>query len=223
MPKHSARQDIKVATDAAIFTVRDGYLCVLLVAMKKRPYEGSWALPGGLIGDEETTEACARRILREQTGVANVYLEQLATFDALDRDALGRVVSVAYFALTPSERVELSTTDKYADVRWWPVVRLPRLAYDHAEMIDVALSRVRAKLEYTTVAWSLLPREFPLSHIQNLYETILGRTLDKRNFRKKLLALGVIEPTGKTTSGGAHRPAELHRFRKRSLEYADIL
>jgi 8-oxo-dGTP diphosphatase len=223
MAKHPDRQDIKVATDAAIFTISEGRLCVLLIAMKKRPYEGEWALPGGLIGDEETSEACARRILRQQTGVADVYLEQLATFDAPDRDPLGRVVSVAYFALLASERVELSTTDKYADVRWWPVARLPRLAYDHKGILASALERLRSRLEYTNIAWSLLPKEFPLSSLQEVYESILGNALDKRNFRKKLLALGVIEPTGKTTSGGAHRPAELHRFRKRSLEYADIL
>lgn len=223
MPKHPDKQDIKVATDAVIFTVREGKLCVLLIAMKKPQYAGSWAVPGGLIGEEETSEACARRILREQTGVADVYLEQLATFDAPDRDVLGRVVSVAYFALMASDRVTLTTTEKYADVQWWPVSRLPKLAYDHKDIVSTALVRLRAKLEYTNVAWSLLPREFPLSALQETYETILGHALDKRNFRKKLLALGIIEPTGKSTSGGAHRPAELHRFRKRSLEYADIL
>ncbi len=223
MPKHPDSQDIKVAADAVIFTVREGKLQVLLIGMKKVPYVGAWAVPGGLIGEEETAEACARRILREQTGVADAYLEQLAAFDAPNRDALGRVVSVAYVALMPSDDVELTTTEKYADVRWWPVARLPKLAYDHKDVIGVALTRIRAKLAYTNVAWSLLPKEFPLSDLQSVYETILGRVMDKRNFRKKLLALDIVEPTGKLARGGAHRPAELYRFRRRTLEHVDVL
>src|SRR3989338_7554645 len=121
MKIHPSSQNIKVAADAAIFTVRNGQLMVLLIQMKKKPHAGKWALPGGLIGDRETAERAARRILSAQTGVADAYLEQLATFDDPKRDPLGRVVSVAYFALIPSESVILRTTEKYADVRWWPM------------------------------------------------------------------------------------------------------
>jgi 8-oxo-dGTP diphosphatase len=223
MPSHPSSQDIKVATDAVIFTVRDGKLCVLLIGMKKEPLAGLWAVPGGLIGEEETTKACATRILREQTGIADVYLEQLATFDDPARDPYGRVISVAYFALTPSERVELRTTEKYADVRWWPVAKLPKLAYDHKGIVATALTRLRNRLAYTNIAWSLLPAEFPLSRLQETYEAILGRELDKRNFRKKILETGIVEATGRMTAGGAHRPAELHRFKKRALAYVEML
>jgi 8-oxo-dGTP diphosphatase len=223
MPAHPSSQNIKVATDAVIFTVREGKLCALLIGMKKEPLAGTWAVPGGLIGDDETTKGCATRILREQTGVTNVYLEQLATFDEPKRDTYGRVISVVYFALMPSEWVELRTTEKYADVRWWPVTKLPKLAYDHKEVIATALLRLRNRLAYTNIAWSLLPAEFPLSRLQETYEAILGRELDKRNFRKKILETGIIEATGRMTKGGAHRPAELHRFKRRALAYVEML
>lgn len=212
-----------IAADAAIFTVKDGTLHVLLIQMKKKPYAGAWALPGGLIDKDETSQDAASRFLRDQTGVKNAYLEQLATFDDPKRDPLARVVSVAYFALVPWEKVDLKTTGKYADVRWWPAAKPPKLVYDHAEMLKVATERVRAKLEYTNVAWSLLPMEFTLSRLQETYEAILGRELDKRNFIKKVLSLGMIEETGKRESGAAHRPGALYRFKKRELTFFQIL
>ena len=223
MHSHPSRQDIKAAADAAIFTVRDGRLCLLLIQMKKKPYAGRWALPGGLLGDEETSEGAARRILRTQTGVTDGYLEQLMTFDDPKRDPLGRVISVGYFALLPSEGIRLRTTEKYADVRWWPVAKLPPLAYDHARIAKTALERLRAKLEYTNIVSQLLAAVFPLSQLQGAYEDILGRRLDKRNFRKKILSLGLLAATGKTTSGGAHRPAELYRFKRKDLTVIEIL
>jgi 8-oxo-dGTP diphosphatase len=222
MPKHPSKQDIKLAADAVIFTVSEGALQVLLIQMKKKPYAGAWAVPGGLLGQDETSEGAARRILSEQTGVEEAYLEQLATFDDPARDRLGRVVSVAYFALIPDTDIALRTTDKYAAVRWWPVARLPKLAYDHQEVVRTALGRIRAKAAYANVAWSLLPKTFPLSRLRETYEAILGREIDKRNFRKKIVALGLIEATGKKTEGGAHRPAELYRFRSRKPEIIDL-
>ncbi len=217
MKRHPSKQNIKIAADAAIFTVRGGELCVLLIRMKKKPFAGRWALPGGLLGDNETSEAAARRILRNSTGLTGAYLEQLMTFDDPKRDPFGRVVSVAWFALMPSEGVKLRTTEKYSDVRWRPVVAMPTLAYDHARILKTALARLRAKLEYTNVVWSLLPETFTLSELRSAYETILGRTLDKRNFLKKILSLGLLKATGKTRRSGAHRPAALYRFRKREL------
>lgn len=222
MPTHPSDQDIKVAADAAIFTVEGGELKVLLIQMKKAPYRGLWAVPGGIIGQQERSEEAARRILSEQTGVGNAYLEQLATFDDPVRDRLGRVVSIAYFALIPSEGVELRTTGKYADVKWWPVAELPKLAYDHREVVTAAAERIRVKVGYANVAWSLLPKAFPLSRLREAYEAILGRPLDKRNFRKKILALGLVEATGKKSEGGAHRPAELYRFLSRKPEMIDL-
>ncbi|PJA45243.1 NUDIX hydrolase, partial [Candidatus Uhrbacteria bacterium CG_4_9_14_3_um_filter_50_9] len=118
---HSSTQNIKVAVDAVIFTIEDDTLQVLLIQMKKSPFEGMWAVPGGLLEEEETSDSAAGRILRTQTGVTEVFLEQLKTFDAIDRDPAGRVVSVSYYALISGEGVKLQTTDKYADVKWWPV------------------------------------------------------------------------------------------------------
>lgn len=220
---HPAHQSIKVATDAAIFTEKDGVLHVLLIQMKKAPYVGAWALPGGLLENGETSLAATKRILRDQTGVKDAYLDQLATFDDIDRDPAGRVVSVAYFALVPAESVVLKTTDKYQDVRWWPVDKLPKLVYDHAAMLKTAVLRVRAKLEYTNVVWSLLPADFTLSRLRETYEAVLGKALDKRNFIRKVLELGMLEETGKREMGAAHRPGALYRFKRRELTFLQIL
>jgi len=216
-------QRISLATDAAIFTVRDGELCVLLIKMKKAPFTGSWALPGGLIDDEETTEHAASRILRDETGVSDVYLEQLMTFDDPARDPFGRVVSVAWFALVPDTGTPLETSEKYSDVAWRPVKRAKNLAYDHDRVLTVAVERVRAKLGYSNIAWSLLPKAFTLTELQNVYEAILGTSLDKRNFRKKILASGLLKPTGKMRADGAYRPAALYAFRTRKLVITDIV
>lgn len=223
MPKDAQEPTIAVAADAAIFTIQDGVLKILLIRMKKKPYEGRWALPGGRLEGDETAEETARRILRTQTGVTEAYLEQLGTFDAPARDPFGRVVSVAHFALLRSEGVELATTEKYAGVKWEAVSKVKDLAYDHDLILETAVRRLRAKLEYTNVVWSLLPEVFSLSELQQAYEAILGRALDKRNFRKKILSLGLLAETGKKRAEGPHRPAALYRFKRRSLSYIDIL
>ena len=223
MPKHPSRQDIKLAADAVILTVQDGVFKALLIQMKKKPFAGAWAFPGGLLEDEETCEGATRRILASATGVKEAYLEQLGTFDDPGRDPLGRVVSVAYFALMPGVGIALRTTDKYADVRWWPVSKLPALAYDHRVIAKAAIERIRAKLGYTNVVWSLLPKTFTLASLQSVYEAILGAALDKRNFRKKVLASGLLESTGKMEKGAAHRPAELFRFSERRLAHIELL
>lgn len=214
---------IRVAADSLIFTVRHGELEVLLIQMKKAPYTGAWACPGGQIEPQDRSESAARRILKIQTGLTGVYLEQLGTFDALKRDVLGRVVSVAYMALVPSERVILKTTEKYSDIRFWSVKRLPKLAYDHAEMIRVATERLRNKIGYTNIVWSLLPEEFTLTELQNVYEAILGRKLDKRNFRRKILELGMVKPSARVRKGESHRPAKLYQFKERALKYLNVL
>lgn len=214
---------MRIATDAVIFTVKEGDLKVLLIQMKKIPFTDMWAVPGGLLEDGERTEGAARRILKEQTGVGEAYLEQLGTFDDPERDPRARVVSVAYYALIPSKGIILKTNEKYSDVRWQSVKKLPDLAYDHKEVIRAALARLRAKLEYSNVAWSLLPKSFPLRKLKELYEVILDREIDKRNFLKKIQALDLVEATGKHEEGGAHRPAALYRFTSRKLEIVNIL
>jgi 8-oxo-dGTP diphosphatase len=218
------QQHIKVAVDNCIFTVLDEQLHLLLIQMTRPPFVGQWALPGGLIRDDETLDQAAARILYEETGVADVYLEQLYTFGHLHRDPFGRVISVAYVALIHSRGVQLHTMPQYADVRWWRYADLPRhLAYDHNEIVAYAKQRLEWKLTYTNVIWSLLPPTFALSDLQKVYETVLGRTLDKRNFRKKILSLGLIEPVGETAMRGAHRPAMLYRFTSRQPKIVEVL
>jgi ADP-ribose pyrophosphatase YjhB (NUDIX family) len=220
---HPAAQQVKVAVDNCIFTVLEDRLHLLLIQMAKVPYTEMWALPGGLIQDDESLDAAAVRILYEETGVAEVYLEQLYTFGRPDRDPAGRVVSVAYFALIHAAGIALHTQPKYADVRWWPWATLPPLAYDHDAVAAYARQRLEWKLAYTNVVWSLLPRRFVLTELQKVYEAVLGRKLDKRNFRKKILALGLVEPVGETAMHGAHRPAMLYRFTSREPKLIDML
>lgn len=212
-----------IATDVVIFTVIAESLHVLLIKMKKHPYEKCWAIPGGLVKPDESVDAAARRQLALKTGVKNIYLEQLYSFGDVHRDPFGRVVSVAYFALIPNANVNLKTTDEYGEVAWFPVSDLPQLAYDHTKIISTALFRVKSKLEYTNIVYSLLPDEFTLHDLQKIYEIILDRKLDKRNFRKKFFSLKLVQATGKKQRGEANRPAELFRFVKRSLQRVEIL
>jgi 8-oxo-dGTP diphosphatase len=206
-----------VAVDVALCTVRDGALHVLLVRARHGPFAGWWALPGGRVREEESLDQAAHRELLAQTGVAEPYLEQLYTFGSPRRDPHDRVVSVAYVGLVASTgpAARLAAGDgKYDAVAWRPIRRLPDLAYDHAEVVRTAVARLRAKLHYTNLAYTLLPRAFTLGELQAVYEAILGRPLDRRNFRKKLLSLGLLRPLGRMRRG-AHRPAALYAFRSR--------
>ncbi len=212
-----------VAVDVTVFTLLGSELRVLLVRVKKRPYTGVWALPGGIICSDESLEEAAYRELAEKTGLKSVYLEQLFTFGDVNRDKTRRAISTVYFALVNAEGLELKTTEKYAGIGWFPVKKLLRLAYDHAKVIRYAVKRLRWKLEYTNVAWSLLPRAFTLTELQTAYESILGKKLDKRNFRKKILSLRLLTPAGKMKHSAAHRPAELYRFKTRKPIIVKVL
>lgn len=214
----------KVAVDLIIFTIKDGKLQVALVRMKKKPFTGKWAFPGGLMNMGESLDDAARRELHEKTGIKNVYLEQLYSFGDPKRDPYSHVVSVAYFALIPSEGIKLTTReDKYSAIDWFPADKLPALAYDHEKIGEYAILRLRWKFEYTNVAYSLLPRFFTLGDLQRVYEIILGRSIDKRNFRRKILALGLVLATKKVKEGGVHRPAQLYEFKVRVPKIIEIL
>jgi 8-oxo-dGTP diphosphatase len=212
----------RVGVDVVIFTIDGGALKALLVLVNNGPFVGRWAFPGGIVPVGEAPERTATRELLAQTGIGNVYLEQLRTFGDPERDPGAHVVSIAYFALLPTKGEAVDPLAKYAGVQWAPVRSLPPLAYDHSHIAKHALERLRAKLAYTNVAFSLLPDTFTLSELQEVYETILDRRLDRRNFRKKILALGLLQSVGKQRRG-PHRPALLYRFRRRSLMNVQIL
>jgi 8-oxo-dGTP diphosphatase len=203
-----------VTVDIVIFTLRDSELHVLLVQRKHRPYEGMWAIPGGFVHMDEALEEAARRELAEETGVdaPDIYLEQLYTFGDPGRDPRTRVITVAYMALLSSDHLRLQASSDAAAAGWFPAYRLPPLAFDHAEILSYAIQRLRYKLEYTALAFQLLPETFTLTELQEAYEHILDEELDKRNFRRKILAAGILEKTV-SVRVGEHRPARLYRFR----------
>lgn len=201
-----------VTTDLVIFTVRDAALNLLLIKRGGEPFKDSWALPGGFVLIDESVDDCAKRELAEEAGLENVYLEQLYTFGAPERDPRERVISVAYYTLTPSEGLELKAGTDATAAEWFPIEKLPELAFDHQDIIKLARERLAAKMEYSTIGLQFMPEEFTLSQLQVVYEQAIGKELDKRNFRKWILSLNLIEETGKKFSKGAHRPAMLYRI-----------
>lgn len=207
-----------VAVDIVVCGIRDGYLHVLLVRRGTDPYRGKWALPGGFVLVDEPLDAAALRELREETGVRvpSAYLEQLYTFGGVRRDPRGRVISVTYLVLVDAAGIEPRGGSDAAAAAWHLMDTLPALAFDHAAILSYALQRLRYKLEYTNVAYAVLPETFALSELQAAYEAILGKPLDKRNFRKKIVGLGFVKPTQQWRRPEQGRPAQLWRFTKRS-------
>jgi len=206
------KQNPSVTVDIVIFTIQKEKLCVLLIKRKYPPYKGKWAIPGGFVKYEETLDDAAMRELEEETGVKEVYIEQLYTFGEPRRDPRKRVITVAYFALISSENLVVRPDADVSDVRWFSVYNLPKLAFDHERIVKYALKRLRNKIMYTNVAFQLLSEEFTLTELQKAYEVILNKKLDKRNFRKKILSSNILEETGNKKLEGRHRPARLYRF-----------
>lgn len=204
-----------VTVDVVIFSLIDEKLKVLLIKRKQWPFQGMWAIPGGFVRMEESLEEAAERELAEETGVKNVFMEQLYTFGDPNRDPRTRVITVAYFAIVPADAIEHHEAGSDAEATaWHEMDDLPELAFDHREILDYALTRLRYKLEYTTVGFQLLPDEFTLSELQHAYELILGEGLDKRNFRRKILSADILEETGKKRREGEGRPAQLFRYKE---------
>lgn len=204
-----------VTTDIVVFTIVDHTLSALLIERRNEPFKGHWALPGGFVDMDEDLETGALRELREETGVDNVYLEQLFTFGAKNRDPRERVITVAYFALVPRHLVAPHAGSDATRLAWHPIDNLPALAFDHREIIRVAQERVSAKTRYSTVALQFLPEHFTLTELQQVYEVLRQESLDKRNFRKWVLALDCLEETGNFRRQGQHRPAKLYRAKCR--------
>ena len=205
-----------VAVDVVILTVRERRLEVLLVRRHSPPFDGMWALPGGFVRGDESLEDAARCKLEEKTGVRDAYLEQLYTFGEPERDPRMRVITVVYYALIRPDQLQLPPGDDAEDARLFWAYEVPPLAFDHRAILDYTLLRLRGKLEYTMIGFQLLGERFTLSELQEVYEAILNRPLDKRNFRKKLLLMRIVEPTPYTKMVGQHRPAVLYRFNPRA-------
>jgi len=202
-----------VTVDIVVFTLRDEQLKLLLSKRALEPFQGEWALPGGFVHMDEDLEQSARRELQEETGVSDIFLEQLYTFGKPDRDPRERVISVAYYALIPSTQVALNAATDAEEAQWFAMEELPKLAFDHAKIIQLAHQRLVDKTDYSTLAFQFLPTEFTLMELQKVYETIQLKTLDRRNFRKWILALDQIEETGHMKREGAHRPAKTYRVK----------
>jgi 8-oxo-dGTP diphosphatase len=201
-----------LTVDGVVFGFGAGELKVLLIQRALEPFKGKWALPGGFVHVEETLDDAARRELVEETGLEDIYLEQLYTFGAVKRDPRERVVSVAYYALVKLSDHKAKAATDAAEAKWFPVSQLPKLAFDHADIVALALTRLQGKVRYQPIGFELLPPKFTLSDLQHLYEAILGAELDKRNFRKKVLGFGLLVALNESQVGGRHRPAQLFRF-----------
>jgi 8-oxo-dGTP diphosphatase len=207
-----------LTVDCVVFGFDEGELKVLLIQRGLEPFKRRWAFPGGFVRVEETVDAAARRELAEETGLTDVFLEQLYTFGAVHRDPRERIVSVAYYALVKLADFHTKAATDAADAKWFPVSKIPKLAFDHADILATALTRLKGKVRYQPIGFELLPPKFTLSQLQHLYEVVLETALDKRNFRKKVLGLDLLVPLKETQMAGRHRPAQLFRFDARKYE-----
>ena len=209
-----AVQNIKVAVDAVVFgyTSKEG-LSVLLIKRNIKPFKDSWALPGGLVGDDESLEEAVQRELKEETGVNINYLEQLYSFGKPGRDPRNRVISITYYGLVKPDAFELHADTDAADVAWFNIKKLPQLAFDHKEILIAAHERLKNKMLYQPVGFELLEEKFPFSELEKLYMAVLDRPIDRRNFKKKVIKFGFLEETTeKQALDGAGRPGNLFRF-----------
>jgi 8-oxo-dGTP diphosphatase len=212
----------KVAVDIVLFAVESGRLRCYLVELKRGPLKGRWAFPGGLVRFGEMLDDAARRELLASTGIEKAYLEQLFSFGDPSRDPRAHVVSIAYMALIADSAAAATPSGKYSRGGWFEVSNLPALAYDHKLVAEYALGRLKAKLEYTNVACRLLPAEFSFAELEALYALILDRPIDRRNFRRRILGMGLLERTS-AQRRGSHRPAALYRFRTCDVQTVEML
>jgi len=207
-----------LTVDVVVFALDADDLQVMLIQRGLPPFAGRWALPGGFVRGEETLDAAAQRELQEESGLKGIFLEQLYTFGDVRRDPRERVVTVAYYALVNLAGHDVRASTDARQAAWFPVGEVPDLAFDHRRIIDAALERLRGKLRYQPIGFELLPEQFTLRQLQHLYEIVLGRPLDKRNFRKKVLSMGILKDTREIETDVAHRAAPLYRFDERAYE-----
>lgn len=216
------KQNIKVAVDAIVFGYQNNQLYLLLIQQKFGTQESYWALPGGLVKNDESLLEAVKRELKEETNVIVNYFEQLYTFgDDVNRDPRNRVISVAYFALVDPSKLQIKADSDADNVQWFNINEIPPLAFDHKIILEKAINRLKAKLTYEPIGFDLLPKEFLFSELENLYCTILEKEIDRRNFRKKILSFQIIEETEQFGSSKSGRPAKLFKFNK--LKYNDLI
>lgn len=220
--KMSENQNIRVAVDAIVFGYQSNQLYVLLIQQKFGTQESYWALPGGLVKNEESLQDAVKRELKEETNVTVTYFEQLFTFgDDIFRDPRNRVISVAYFALVDADKLVIKADSDAENAQWFKISDIPALAFDHSLILNKAIERLKAKLTYEPIGFDLLPKEFLFSELENLYCTILEKEIDRRNFRKKILSFDIIEETERFSPVKSGRPAKLFKFKKQ--KYNDLL
>ncbi|MCA9197070.1 MAG: NUDIX hydrolase [Planctomycetales bacterium] len=204
-----------VSVDCVTFGLDEDGLKVLLIERKLEPFAGCWALPGGFVEMHESLETAAKRELEEETGLKVEYLEQLFTFGDVQRDPRDRVITVAYFALVKLTDHAVEAASDARQAVWFPVDETPDLAFDHDQILQVGFERLRNKIRYQPIGFDLLPKKFTLRQLQQLYEHLLRRPLDKRNFRKRILEMGILQELDEVEQGVAHRAARLYRFHER--------
>lgn len=210
-----SKQEIKLSVDAVVFGYEEGIISVLLIKRKYEPYKGKWAIPGGFVRNDESLESAVERELREETGIKINYLEQLYTFGKPPRDPRGRVVSVAYFGLVRPNAFEISASTDAEQVQWFNINELPELSFDHKDILFTAIQRLQGKITYEPIGFELLGKKFPFSDLEKLYTTLLGRDIDRRNFRKKIIGLNVLDELDEKISKGSGRPANLFQFNQK--------
>ena len=203
-----------VAVDAVVLAMAGDDLQIMLIQRDQPPFAGRWALPGGFVRMDESLDEAVRRELQEETGLCDIYLDQVGAFGAVDRDPRDRVVSVAYVALVQPDGFRAQGAGDARCAAWFRWEDRPRLAFDHAQICQAAMTFLQRRLRYAPIGFELLPEKFPLRDLQAVYERLLGRPLDKRNFRRRVLELGILRDTGRSESGTAHRAARLYRFNK---------
>jgi len=207
-----------LTVDIVVFALDQDDLQVMLIQRDIEPFSGQWALPGGFVRVDETLDAAAERELREETGLTDIFLEQLYTFGDLGRDPRERVITVAYYALVNLAGHAVHASSDARNAAWFPVNELPELAFDHQQILNAALKRLRGKVRYQPIGFELLPEKFTLRQLQHLYEIILDRQLDKRNFRKKVHSMEILKATNEIETDVAHRAAQLYRFNKKAYD-----
>lgn len=210
-----SKQDIRLTVDAVVFGYEEGLVSVLLVKRKYEPFKGAWALPGGFVLEDESLEAAVERELHEETGVKINYLEQLYTFGKPSRDPRGRVVSVAYFGLVRPDAFSINASTDAEEAQWFDINQLPDISFDHDSILNAAIKRLQGKITYEPIGFELLDKKFTFSDLEKLYSSLLGREVDRRNFRKKIQSFNILDELDEKVSKSTGRPANLFQFNQK--------